>query len=113
MTEICRNIDNPDFRFLAHLHIPGIRVLSTAREPEGVTLRAETPDGSWVRADSDGRVSQGGIRRLWDSLYTTHTLWRDLNYPRPARFGVVANLSTQFVYLDHDTSWARWPLPLL
>lgn len=113
VTEICRNIDNPDFRFLAQLHIPGIRVLSTAREREEVTLRAETTDGSWVRADSDGRVSQGGIRRLWDSLHTTHTMWRDLNHPCPVRFGVVANLSTQFVYLDHDTSWTRWPLPLL
>jgi hypothetical protein len=39
--------------------------------------------------------------------------WRDLNHPAPTRFGIVANPTTQFAYLDHDHNWTRWPLPLL
>jgi hypothetical protein len=36
--------------------------------------------------------------------------WRDLNHPAPTRFGIVANPTTQFAYLDHDHNWTRWPL---
>ncbi|MCA1695766.1 MAG: hypothetical protein LC749_14130 [Actinobacteria bacterium] len=36
-----------------------------------------------------------------------------LGKPIPTRFGIVANPTTQFAYLDHDHNWTRWPLPLL
>jgi protein-L-isoaspartate(D-aspartate) O-methyltransferase len=113
VTDLAHDIANHDFRFLTQLHIRGIRTLATQHEGECSTIRAEATDGSWVAADTTGRVAQGGTRRLWDSIRTAHALWRDLHHPAPTRFGIVANPTTQFVYLDHDHNWTRWPLPLL
>src|SRR5947209_4089185 len=80
---------------------------------ERSTIRAEATDGSWATAATTGQVAQGGTRRLWDSLCAAHVLWRDLNQPPPTRFGIVANPTTQFAYLNNDHHWTRWPLPLL
>jgi protein-L-isoaspartate(D-aspartate) O-methyltransferase len=113
VTDLANDIKDNNFRFLAQLHIRGIRILTTQHEGERSTIRAEATDGSWATADTTGHVAQGGTRRLWDSIRTAHTLWRDLNHPAPTRFGIVANPTTQFAYLDHDHNWTRWPLPLL
>ncbi|MGH3717965.1 MAG: methyltransferase domain-containing protein [Pseudonocardiaceae bacterium] len=115
VTGIARDITNPDFRFLTQLHIRGIRTLTTTpHNPPHTTIHAETTDGSWATAHTTtGHVTQGGTRRLWDTIRAAHTLWRDLGQPPPTRFGIVANPTTQFAYLDHDHNWTRWPLPLL
>lgn len=113
VTEIASETTNQDFRFLAQLHIRGIRNLTTTSDHAHTTIRADAIDGSWVRARTTGHVTQGGNRRLWDSLIVTHALWRDLGQPPPTRFGIVANFTTQFAYFDHDHNWTRWPLPLL
>ncbi len=113
VTDLVHDIDKHDFRFLTQLHIRGIRTLTTQHEDERSTIRAEATDGSWATADTTGHVAQGGTRRLWDSIRIAHTLWRDLNHPAPTRFGIVANPTTRFAYLDHDHNWTRWPLPLL
>ncbi|MGH3798092.1 MAG: methyltransferase domain-containing protein [Pseudonocardiaceae bacterium] len=112
VTEIAQDITDPHFRFLTQLHIPGIRILTTSHDTPAI-IRAETTDGSWATAHPTGQISQGGTRRLWDSLFAAHGIWSDLGRPEPTRFGIVANPTTQFVYLDHDHNWTRWPLPLL
>ncbi|MGQ0776746.1 MAG: methyltransferase domain-containing protein [Pseudonocardiales bacterium] len=114
VADIAHDIADLRFRFLTQLHIRGIRTLTTTPEdPPGTSIRAQATDGSWATAHSTGNVAQGGARRLWDSIHGAHTLWRDLGKPPPTRFGIVANRTTQFAYLDHDHNWTRWPLPLL
>lgn len=113
VADLAQDIDDPDFRFITQLHIRGIRTLTTAHKNEHSAVRAEATDGSWATADTTGHITQGGIRRLWDSLRAAHALWHDLNQPPPTRFGIVANPTTQFAYLNNDHNWTRWPLPLL
>lgn len=114
VADIAHDIGDPRFRFLTQLHIRGIRTLTTTPEdPSGTSIRAEATDGSWAAARSTGKVTQGGARRLWDSVHGAHILWHDIGKPPPTRFGIVANRTTQFAYLDHDHNWTRWPLPLL
>ncbi|MGH3695445.1 MAG: methyltransferase domain-containing protein [Pseudonocardiaceae bacterium] len=117
-------IDNDSFRFLLQLQLRGARGfrLTKVHDPTTRTLRhgisVETPDGSYAEAitnpDVDGalRVIQAGPRRLWDTVEATHQLWQHLGQPDPDRFGIVANPTTQFVWLDNDDGWYRWPLPL-
>lgn len=113
------------FRFLLQLELRGVTALRTAAAYDGTTgeerdavvvnasegSRAECfvdpgPDGRW-------RVIQSGPRRLWDAVESTQRLWDALDAPAPDRFGVVANGSTQFVWLDDDDGWYRWALPLV
>ncbi|MGH3915531.1 MAG: methyltransferase domain-containing protein [Pseudonocardiaceae bacterium] len=110
---LAQDITDPRFRFLTQFHIPGIRTLTTTAPDPPASIHAEATDGSWATAHPTGQISQGGTRRLWDSLRAAHILWRDLGQPAPTRFGIVANPTTQFAYLDHDHNWIRWPLLLL
>ncbi|MGQ0776744.1 MAG: hypothetical protein ACT4NY_20370 [Pseudonocardiales bacterium] len=64
-------------------------------------------------ADGRHRIIQGGCRRLWDTAETAHESWVRLANPGPRRFTIVANPIIQFVSLDSDTNWLRWPLPLV
>jgi protein-L-isoaspartate O-methyltransferase len=108
---IAHDVTNPDFRFLAQLHIRGIRTLAA---PPGQPVHVAATDGSSATAQiATGHVAQGGTRRLWDNVCAAHMFWRDLGQPPATRFGVVANPTAQFAYLDHDRNWTRWPLPLL
>ncbi|MGH3695439.1 MAG: hypothetical protein ACRDRX_15860 [Pseudonocardiaceae bacterium] len=94
---------------LTKVHDPTTRTLR-----HGISIK--TPDGSYAEAitnpDVDGalRVIQAGPRRLWDTVEATHQLWQHLGQPDPDRFGIVANPTTQFVWLDNDNGWYRWPL---
>ncbi|MGH4015907.1 MAG: hypothetical protein ACRDSL_18695 [Pseudonocardiaceae bacterium] len=73
----------------------------------------ETSDGSQAAVvtdtELDGQrpVLQTGPRRLWDSVETAYQLWCHLGQPDPGRFGVVANPTIQFIWLDTDESWYR------
>lgn len=117
--------DNRDLVFLLQLGLPGLRMICSTdvfdpiekRNRPALLLYAE--DGSHAQAviepETDGqyRVIQGGPRRLWDTVETAHTMWARLAKPAPHRFGVVANQTIQFVWLDSDMDWLRWPLPLV
>lgn len=117
--------DNCDLVFLLQLALPGLRMLCSTDvfDPidkinrPGLLLYAD--DGSHAQAviepetDVQYRVIQGGPRRLWDTVETAHKMWSRLENPAPHRFGVVANQTVQFVWLDSDTNWLRWPLPLV
>ncbi|MFI6056486.1 protein-L-isoaspartate(D-aspartate) O-methyltransferase [Streptomyces violascens] len=55
------------------LELPGIEHHSQKSDGGGRTITMVHPDGSWARAEADGRlhpptVHQGGPRRLWDAL---------------------------------------------
>jgi protein-L-isoaspartate O-methyltransferase len=117
-------VDEDGFRFLLQLQLRGARALHPGEASDPTTrdmvpaLIAHAYDGSRAEAfttpDPNGsyRVIQSGPRRIWDTVEATERLYRDLDRPVPSRFGVVANHSTQFVWLGHDESWHRWPLPL-
>ncbi|MFN2495513.1 MAG: methyltransferase domain-containing protein, partial [Pseudonocardiaceae bacterium] len=117
-------VDNDNFRFLLQLQLPGARSFGRTRvyDPrtrtscDGVLIDA--CDGSHAEVvtdpEPDGHrpVLQAGPRRVWDSVQAAYQLWHHLGRPDPARFGVVANSTTQFVWFDTDEGWYRWPLPL-
>jgi protein-L-isoaspartate(D-aspartate) O-methyltransferase len=118
-------VGNDSFRFLLQLHLYGARSFSHTRiyDPrtrtscDGVLIDASDRSHAEViispESDNQRLVIQAGPRRLWDSVETAYQLWCHLDRPDPNRFGVVANPITQFVWLDTDTSWYRWPLPLV
>lgn len=117
-------VSNDNFRFLLQLQLRGARSFCPTRIYDSRTrttrdgVLIDACDGSHAEAtidpESDGQrlLIQAGPRRLWDSVEAAHGLWRHLGRPGPSRFGVVANPVTQFVWLDTDEGWYRWPLPL-
>ena len=117
-------VSNDSFRFLLQLHLYGARSFRHTRvyDPRTRTTcdgaLSDAYDLSHVEviispeAGNRRLVLQAGPRRLWDSAETAYQLWCQLDRPDPGRFGVVANLTTQFVWFDTDESWYRWPLPL-
>ena len=117
-------LDDDGYRFLLQLELRGISTLwrGAAYDPVSRADRdaviAAAADGSRAEAftaATDGRypILQTGPRRLWPAIEAAHRLWLDLDRPNPERFGVVATGDRNFVWLDHDHSWHRWPLPLV
>ena len=118
-------IDDEGFRFLLQLQLHGARSLQRGQEFDTDTrgmrdaIVITAADGSraagFTQPELAGihRIVQSGPRHLWDTLAATYRLWHDLAQPTPNRFGVVANDSIQFVWLDDDDNWHRWPLPLV
>jgi protein-L-isoaspartate O-methyltransferase len=118
-------VDGEGYRFLLQLQLPGVRSLYRGQAFDPATrdvqpaIIATTADGSRAEAftgpepGGGHRLVQTGPRRIWDTVEATHRLFHDLDRPDPGAFGVVANRSTQFMWLGHDDSWHRWPLPLV
>jgi protein-L-isoaspartate O-methyltransferase len=118
-------LDDRSFFWLLQLELPGLRMICSTEvfDPvdkvgrPGLLMYAE--DGSHAQVvnepETDGqhRVIQGGFRRLWNTVETAHESWVRLGNPDPRRFTIVANPTIQFVSLDGDTNWLRWPLPLV
>lgn len=118
-------IDEDGFRFLLQLELPGAAMVWKAATHDPITrtdceaVIVTAVDGSRAEAftepgpDGSYRLSQTGPRRLSPLLEATHRLWRDVGRPGPDRYGVVATDIRNFVWLDTDTGWYRWPLPLV
>ncbi len=116
--------DNNFFWFL-QLELPGLRMICSTEvfDPMDKVSRPGllmyTDDGSHAQVINEPetggrhRVIQGGCRRLWDTVETAHESWFRLQNPHPQRFNIVANSTIQFVSLDSDANWLRWPLPLV
>ncbi|MGH3924294.1 MAG: hypothetical protein ACRDTT_15770, partial [Pseudonocardiaceae bacterium] len=118
-------LGSSDFLLLLQLELPGLRMICSTDvfDPmekynrPGILLYAE--DGSHAQVIDEleahewYRVIQAGSRRLWDTVETAYELWTKLGNPTPQRFGIVANQTVQFVWLDSDMDWLRWPLPLV
>ncbi|MGH3938105.1 MAG: methyltransferase domain-containing protein [Pseudonocardiaceae bacterium] len=114
-----------EFLLLLQLELPGLRMVCSTdvfdplerRNRAGTLLYAR--DGSHAQVIDElevhgrHRVIQAGFRRLWDTVETAYELWTQLGNPTPQRFGIVANQTVQFVWLDSDMDWLRWPLPLM
>lgn len=116
-----RLLNEPGMRFLAQLHLSGLRVRGFLPDPECVDdLSGRTTTGSWadvaLQPDDAGRypVSQGGPHRIWDTIETAHATWLRLDRPSRTRFGITASAmsGTQHVWIDQPDSADRWPLPL-
>ena len=113
------------FFWLLQLELPALRMICSTEVCDpmdkisrpGLLMYAE--DGSHAQVvnepETDGRrrVIQGGCRRLWDTVETARESWTRLTHPSPHRFTIVANSTIQFVSLDSDANWLRWPLPLV
>jgi protein-L-isoaspartate(D-aspartate) O-methyltransferase len=118
-------LDDKDFLWSLQLELPGLRMICSTEvfDPMDKVSRPGTlmyaEDGSHAQviiepeADGQHRVIQGGCRRLWDTVEMAHEWWVRLRNPDPCRFSIVANSTIQFVSLDGDTNWLRWPLPLV
>lgn len=118
-------LDSKDFLVLLQFELPGLRMICSTdifdpmerRDRRGILAYADDGSHSQVidepEVNGQYRVIQGGPRRLWDTVETAHDLFARLTNPSPCRFGVVANQSIQFVWLDNDMNWFRWPLPLV
>ncbi len=69
-------------------------------------------DGSWMRCDLDeGRVTQGGPRRLRDATEELYQRWSALGRPGRERFGLtITGDRRQVVWLDDAASPHRWEM---
>jgi protein-L-isoaspartate(D-aspartate) O-methyltransferase len=118
-------LDNNDFLWVLQLELAGLLRISVTEvfDPmEKVSrpgLLMYTEDGAHAQVinepETDGnyRVIQGGCRRLWDTVEAAYESWNRLGRPDANGFRIVANSTIQFVSLDSDTNWMRWPLPLV
>jgi len=118
-------LDDSGFFWLLQLELPGLRMICSTEVFDPMDkisrpgLLMYAADGSHAQVinepETDGRhrVIQGGCRRLWDTVETAYESWVRLANPGPRRFTIVANPTIQFVSLDGDTNWLRWPLPLV
>src|SRR5579875_957979 len=108
--------ENEDFRFLLQLHF-GATVVEPISVDDAGELFVTGRDGSWFvvsdRHDREISVSQGGPRRLWDSVEAAHILWKRLDRPQRERFGVTAtdDETHQWVWIDPVGGSHTWPLP--
>jgi protein-L-isoaspartate(D-aspartate) O-methyltransferase len=113
------------FAFLAQLALPGVDAGHVIHKgPDGRTMYFCLTDPhtyAWARVSTDGIVTQGGERRLWDELETARTLWHQLGQPRPENFTItIADDGQQTIRLaDTDLPGAdlsgagrSWTLPL-
>lgn len=118
-------ISEIEFHWYLQLELPGLRSVSEVDVFDPL-IKANAPgvlvystDGSHAQVlcsrEDDGRyrvLQGGGNRRLWDTVETAYAEWKRLGRPNAHHFGVVANPTLQFVWLDDDNGWPRWPLPL-
>jgi protein-L-isoaspartate(D-aspartate) O-methyltransferase len=79
-------------RFLLAVTIPGLRYLT--HDPAIFSH----PDGSWARL-SDGHVTQGGPRNLWDAVEESHRCWNELDHPGRENFTLTVTNTEQRIHL--------------
>jgi len=110
-------LSEPQFTFIAQLHLPRVRLFRPASDEEGYLL-VSTTDNSWAETSpgrsEDGRyqVMHGGHRDLWAAVEQAHQTWSQAGRPSPERFGVTATPTHQHAWLDDpDGAWT-WDLPL-
>jgi len=111
-TEVAASVvasPNSPFEFFAGLHLPGTLPASIGSD----TVLLVHQDGSWARhRTEDGRhqVTEGGPRRLWDTVEKAYVQWSELGRPRRSRFGITVGPSGQELWLDTPDSPYRWSL---
>jgi protein-L-isoaspartate(D-aspartate) O-methyltransferase len=79
-------------RFLLAVAVPGLRYLT--QDP----VIFSHPDGSWARL-SDGHVTQGGPRNLWDAVEESHRCWNELDHPGRENFTLTVTNTEQRIHL--------------
>ncbi|GAA4905190.1 methyltransferase domain-containing protein [Streptomonospora salina] len=94
------------------LTVPGWRGGIRVYEPGGdqyVWLSATTGP-SWARLHGDGRVEQGGPRRLWDELIEAHRRWVGDDRPGVTDYGLsvdAAGAHRVWLGTPHGPSWTH------
>lgn len=104
------------FGFVTQWHLPEAN-RGLGLTPDGrPALHLSTPDGSHATVatvpGSEGfDVIESGTRRLWREVEAVQQFWNKAGRPSFERFGVTANLSEQYVWLDDPHGQHRWYLP--
>lgn len=93
-------------RFWLDLNQPGVHTGQV--DDAGIAYHA---DGSWARINGD-TVAQGGTRRLWDEIETSHSTWLAAGKPTRDRFGLTITPEHQHVWLDDPANGPVHALPL-
>ncbi|MBV9012861.1 MAG: ATP-grasp peptide maturase system methyltransferase [Pseudonocardiales bacterium] len=101
--------------FVVQTVLPGLRVRRIYLLDDDLATELSTPDGSWAAVghtpqNGSYRTIQGGPRRLWDLLETTHQRWRELGEPGWERFGLTVTPHQQQIWLDTPDGEQHWSL---
>lgn len=101
--------------FFVQVVLPGLHARRTYLHDDNLATKISTPDGSWAlvaHTPQNGyyRTIQGGPRRLWDLLETTHQHWAELGEPGWERFGLTITPDHQWIWLETPDSEHHWPL---
>ncbi|TCC56259.1 methyltransferase domain-containing protein [Kribbella pittospori] len=83
-------------RFWLDLTQPGVRVMQTVAATVAYHL-----DGSWARL-SEGIVTQGGPRNLWDEVESAHRIWLRAGRPARQRYQLAITSQHQRILLDNS-----------
>jgi protein-L-isoaspartate(D-aspartate) O-methyltransferase len=81
-------------RFWLDLTQPDVRTMQTATAAIAYHL-----DGSWARL-TEGTVTQGGPRNLWDEVESTHRTWIQAGKPARQRYRLAITSQHQGILLD-------------
>jgi protein-L-isoaspartate(D-aspartate) O-methyltransferase len=95
-----------DFQFILALAIPGLRYL--INEPTSGAAIFWHPDRSWA-ALLDGRVRQGGTRRVWENVETAFQEWNQRGKPEREQFSISITGPVQRV--EFADAGLLWELP--
>jgi protein-L-isoaspartate O-methyltransferase len=85
-------------RFWLDLTQPEVRTIHTAASDIAYDL-----DGSWARL-TDGTVTQGGSRNLWDDVESAHRTWVEAGQPSRERYRLAITRESQLVLLDDSAT---------
>jgi len=116
--------DRPELRRCRQWHLvarflptplSGLRARRIYLLGDDLATELSTPDGSWAavgHTPQNGayRTIQGGPRRLWDLLETTHQRWTELGEPSWERFGLTVTPEQQRIWLDTPDGEQHWSL---
>ncbi|MFC7330980.1 methyltransferase domain-containing protein [Marinactinospora rubrisoli] len=108
----CRVVTDDDSGPVLAMMVPHWQWAPRRAADGSVFVAVSATDGpSWARLYPDGRVEQGGPRRLWDELESAHLRWERLGRPGITGFGLtVAADGAHTVWLG-DPAGPSWEQP--
>jgi len=101
--------------FFVQVVLHGLHARRAYLHNDDLATKISTPDGSWALVahtpqNGSYRTIQGGPRRLWDLVETTHQHWAALGEPGWERCGLTVTPDCHRVWLDAPNGEHHWPL---
>ena len=98
--------DDDSFWFFLRLaHLPHVLLFGKGEEFDRVV---DLTDLSWAHFAADGKVIEGGPRRLWSEIEDAYEDWSDLGRATRERFGMTFTVGRRHVWLDRSGSDHSW-----